>query len=524
MAQELLQRLAPHMIVGLEGPRLTDAERTLLSKYAFPGVILFERNVADSRQLMELTRGIRSIFHNSRGTLPLIAADHEGGCVSVLGRAIGAPPTQMAAARAGEARLVERLFTENARRMRACGVNMLLGPVADVNSDPLNPVIGTRSFGEEAGAVSSLVSAAVSVSRREGLLTCLKHFPGHGPSRVDSHLELPVLGATLDELKKRDIPPFASGIAAGAETVMIGHIAPLGRALPASLDPEIIDGLLRGELGFGGVVITDALEMEGVKVASLPEICARALGAGNDILLFSKPVAAAAAELEAVGESGGPAGFGGARDALEIAGSLEASAARIARLIDAAAAREREFELPGDAGIYGEIADKSIQILRRADAAAAPDQASGLRVVFYSEKGEFDRYPAMSFVARTLNGLRLADDARPRPIAPGRTRLCAVERRGALPESASHLEGWVFSSASRPDALGPAAPLEIAFLLNRRPLSEEAVGELCSGARTVVIAGWPYAARSVPADRTVLIAWGVYDAAADSLARILGTA
>jgi len=516
MAQEFLHMLAPHMIVGLEGPRLADAERTLLSKYPFPGVILFERNVVGSRQLMELAQGIRNIFHNSRGTVPLIAADHEGGTVSVLGRALGAPPTQMAAARAGDAHLVERLFAENARRMRACGVNLLLGPVADVNSDPLNPVIGTRSFGEETGLVSSLVSAAVTVSRREGVLTCLKHFPGHGPSRVDSHLEMPVLGATLDQLREKDIPPFASGIAAGAETVMIGHIAPLGRTLPASLDPEIIGGLLRGELGFGGVVITDALEMEGVKVAGLREICERALGAGNDILLFSKPVAAVTAELEAAGESGGPAGFGGARDGLETAGALELSAARIARLIDLAAAREREFEIPGDSGIYREIADKSIQIFGRADASQTPDRSGGMSVIFYAEKGEFERYPAMSFVARTLNGLGLADDARPRPIAQGRMGLCAVEPRGARPQSAAHLEGWAFSSAS-----GAAAPLEIAFLLNRRPLSAEAVGELCSGAEVVAIAGWPQAAQSVPAGRTVVVTWGVYDAAADAVCRSL---
>jgi hypothetical protein len=94
-----------------------------------------------------------------------------------------------------------------------------------------------------------------------------------------------------------------------------------------------------------------------------------------------------------------------------------------------------------------------------------------------------------------------------------------VEPCGALPEFAAHLEGWAFSSAS-----GPAAPLEIVFLLNRRPLSEEAVREICFGARTVVIAGWPYAAQSVPADHTVIVAWGVYDAAADSLARVLGSA
>ncbi len=360
MPRELLQTLAPHMIVGLEGPRLSDDEKSLLARNPFPGVILFERNVADSRQLMELAQGLRNVFRASRGTVPLVAADHEGGAISVLGRAIGAPPTQAAAARAGDDRLVERLFAENARRMRACGVNWLLGPVADVNSDPLNPVIGTRSFGETAGIVSPLVSAAVSVSRREGVLTCLKHFPGHGPTCLDSHLELPTLGATLDQLRERDIPPFASGIAAGAESIMMGHIAPLGRALPASLDPEIIGGVLRGELGFGGAVVTDALEMEGVKVAGLREICARALAAGNDLLLFSKPVGAVAADLE----TAGAAGESGAADDPFAGLFLEASAGRIARLVDVAAAREREFDLPGDAGIYREIAAKSVAVRR----------------------------------------------------------------------------------------------------------------------------------------------------------------
>jgi beta-glucosidase-like glycosyl hydrolase len=509
MAQEFLQRLAPHMIVGLEGPRLSDAERTLLASYPFPGIILFERNAADSRQLMELAQGVRNIYRASRGTVPLIAADHEGGFVSVLGRAIGAPPSQMAVARAADSRLAERLFAENARRMRACGVNMLLGPVADVNSDPLNPVIGTRSFGEDAGAVSPLVSTAVSVSRREGVITCLKHFPGHGPSPVDSHVALPVLAATLDQLREGHIPPFASGIAAGAETVMMGHVAPLGRELPASLDSEIIGTLLRGELAFGGVVLTDAIEMEGVKVASLAEICARALAAGNDLLLFSKPVSEVASEIEAAGESG-------ASSMLGAVGALEPSAARIARLIEAAAAREREFELPGDARVYREIADRSIRVLPGTGGALAFDPSRGVRAVFYSEKVEFARYPAMSFVARALKGLGIAGDARPRPLAAGRSGICTVEEAGRVPHSAARLEGWVFSPSCE-----AARPLDIVFLLNRRPLSAEAVGDLCAGTEVVVVAGWPYAESSVPTGPAVITTYGVYDAAADSIGGVL---
>jgi beta-N-acetylhexosaminidase len=517
MSRGLLQTLAPHMIVGLEGPRLSDEEKGLLSRYPFPGVILFERNVADSRQLMDLAQGLRNVFRAARGAVPLVAADHEGGAISVLGRAIGAPPTQAAAARAGDERLVERLFAENARRMRACGVNWLLGPVADVNSDPLNPVIGTRSFGEDTAAVSPLVSAAVAVSRREGVLTCLKHFPGHGPTCVDSHLELATLGATLEQLRERDMPPFASGIAAGAEAVMMGHIAPLGRPLPASLDPEIIGGVLRGELGFGGAVVTDALEMEGVKVAGLREICARALAAGNDMLLFSKPVGAVAAELEAAGA----AGESSAADDPFAGLSLEASAARISRLVESAAAREREFDLPGDAGIYREIAQKSVAVRRgggTAPAGDAPaiDPARGASAVFWAEKGEFDRYPAQSFIARTLRALGIVEDARLRPLAEERTGRYTAETR-VPPPSAAHLQGWAFSPVPQ-----PPAPLEIVFLLNRRPLAEEAVKDLCAGAGTIVIAGWPRAKLYVPEGRTVATTFGVYDAAADFVCREIG--
>ncbi len=519
MARDYLQMLAPHMIVGLEGPRLAGAERTLLSKYPFPGVILFERNVADARQLMELVQEIRSIFRNSRGTAPLIAADHEGGVVSVLGRAIGVPPTQMAAARTGQPGFVERLFAENARRMRACGVNLFLGPVADVNSDPLNPVIGTRSFGEETGLVSSLVSIAVSASRREGALTCLKHFPGHGPSRVDSHLELPVLGATLDQLRERDIPPFASGIAAGAESVMIGHIAPLGRALPASLDPEIVGGLLRGELGFDGVVMTDALEMKGVKGGgSVFDICGRALAAGNDILLFSKPVALVADEIASFGEAAETDEFrnGG------LANAEERSITRIERLICLAGEKEREFELPSDPGVYREIAEKSILVAPGLDkgsgALLSRERGRDFRAIFCCEKGEIERFPTRNFILRILQGLKVAEgaggDAASSAIAIGRYSL---ERYEEFREPPPRLEAWLYSSSGKsggsPDAV---------FLLNRRPLPEEVVGEICSGAGIVVVAGWPYAARFLAGSRTVITTFGIYDAAADAVCRSIG--
>jgi beta-glucosidase-like glycosyl hydrolase len=515
MAHDSLRMLAPHMIVGLGGTRLSDEERSLLTRYPFSGIILFERNVSDARSLMELAQDVRNIFHETRGVTPLIAADHEGGMVSVLGRAIGVPPTQMAVFRAGDPRLCRRLFAENARRMRACGVNMLFGPVADVNSERLNPVIGTRSFGEDVHGVSSLVSEAVSAARGEGLLTCIKHFPGHGPSSIDSHLALPVLGATLEELREKDILPFRSGIDAGTEAVMAGHIAPLGRTLPASLDPGIIGDLLRGELGFKGIVITDALEMEGVKVGGLAEVCTRSLAAGNDILLFSRPAPDIVRELEALGAFWDPGACGKAGPAV----LPEASRDRIERLLGIAAMKEREFELPADAVVYGEIAERSIRVTRGPEAAWAFDPSRGFKLAFYSERGAFDRFPMRSFIARLLRGLVAGEDGRPRFAVQDAASLNALEPCDAMLPSASDLECRLFSFSREPDAA-----VDIAFLLVRRPLSGETVRELCSGVPAVVVAGWPYAARDIPPDKTVFVTFGVYDAAAEALPRILANA
>jgi beta-glucosidase-like glycosyl hydrolase len=543
MAEGHAQKLAPHMMVGLGGPRLTDDERAILSSCRFPGVILFDRNVQDARQLMELARETKRLFLESHGYIPLIAADQEGGIISVLGRAIGVPPTQMAAARTGDIRCCERLFAENARRLRACGVNMLLGPVADINSEYRNPVIGTRSFGEDAEVVSSFVSAAVSAARTGGVLTCIKHFPGHGPSRIDSHLALPLLGATVAQLKQKDILPFASGFEAGAETVMVGHIAPLDRALPASLDPEIIGGLLRMELGFKGIVITDALEMEGVKTSgpcaadaaagapgetqraleriepatrAIGEICKRALEAGNDMLLFSKPVAEVMGGLRSL-ENSAPADTfwnDGASD------FLKSSKARIEGLLQIASQKDREFELPSDPGVYGEIAEKSIRVTAGSEASLPLGPEKGFRAVFYAERGGFDGFPAKNFVTRVLQGFEASGEEGADAGASVRFGRYALRPYGAIPNAAASLEALAFSMGTPGATMSaPGATGNCVFLMNRRPLSEEVIREICSGARVVVVAGWPYAADFIPSGPHVLVTYGVYDAAADAVRR-----
>lgn len=533
MAQSLFKTLSPLAVVGLEGSRLAPRERALLAEAPPAGIILFSRNVESAGQLQDLVGELEEVFAGAAGRPPIIAADHEGGIVSVLARAIGAPPSQMAAGRAGPA-LVGRLFEENARRMRACGVNMMLGPVADVNSEPLNPIVGTRSFGERAETVSACVAEAVAAARGAGLLTCLKHFPGHGPTRADSHLSLPVLGATLDELRKNDLVPFARGIEAGADSVMVAHVVAAGRRLPASLDREIVTGVLREELRFNGVIMTDALEMAGVRemkgrpesgasvprrgsrpkpARSLAEVCTLALAAGNDILLFSKPIAEVAEELESGGAPAGDESFWRG----EFAHCLAASCVRIDRL----AALIKESRGRGAAqefndNVYREVARSSIQMTGGSGSIEPPSIRPALEVVFYSEKDLFERPPVRDFIEQVVTGLsrggwtvsRAAERGSAERVSktPGR----ASSKRNEAPHTPNRLESIAYSFGT-----GARNASRVIFLMNRRPLEGAAVKRLSAGADVVVVAEWPYAAGLLEPGQRAIVTYGVYGAAAE---------
>ena len=157
----ILDNLSPHLIVGLKGPELSDDEREILRDTPPAGIILFERNVSGYEELRALVSEASGIIEKASGITPLIAADHEGGRISVLHRALGIPPTHMAIGKTKDLELCRDVFTETAMMMKACGVNWYLGPVADINSEYLNPVIGTRSFGEDEELVTSFVLEAL---------------------------------------------------------------------------------------------------------------------------------------------------------------------------------------------------------------------------------------------------------------------------------------------------------------------------------------------------------------------------
>ncbi|MDN3205896.1 glycoside hydrolase family 3 protein [Algoriphagus sediminis] len=202
----------------------------------------------------------------------------------------------LGALKENEEELVEEVGYRMGMEMEECGIHLNLAPCADVNTNPNNPVIGYRSFGDDVKRVSKLSFAMYTGLTKAGIGACLKHFPGHGDTATDSHLGLPILDKSMEELEAEELVPFQYGIDRGVEMIMVGHLAvpalTNGKNIPASISHEIITGLLKGKMGFDGIVISDALNMKAVaNMFDVPgELELKAFQAGNDILCFSDHV------------------------------------------------------------------------------------------------------------------------------------------------------------------------------------------------------------------------------------------
>lgn len=252
------------------------------------GIGLFATNAtAGPAALRALTDAIRSASAEA-GWVPVIAVDEEGGDVSRLEARTGCSVLGPAAlGAAGDPALTEATGARIGSALAAAGINLDLAPDADVNSNPANPVIGTRSFSACAQTAAEHVTAWVRGLQAEGVAACLKHFPGHGDTGTDSHVALPVLDVPLERLRERELVPFAAGIEAGAAAVMTSHIVvrALDPALPGTLSAPVL-GLVR-EMGFEGLVVSDALDMAGASAGrGIPATAVDSLRAGADLLLL----------------------------------------------------------------------------------------------------------------------------------------------------------------------------------------------------------------------------------------------
>lgn len=298
MSAELDRLAAGCLLAGFEGTAVPEWLRRWLEA-GLGGVVLFAWNVEGREQVAELTSALR----DERPDL-VVAIDEEGGDVTRLEAASGSSyPGSWALGVVNDVELTESVARAIGADLARAGINLNLAPVADVNVNPFNPIVGVRSFGADPDLVARHVAAFVTGLQRSGVAACAKHFPGHGDTFEDSHLTLPQVERD-DETMAAILRPFGAAIDADVRAIMTAHIRISGLdELPATLSPRAI-GLLRADLDFGGVVVTDALEMRAVSETAGPgEGAVRALGAGADALCLGaelRPESVHAAIVEAV--------------------------------------------------------------------------------------------------------------------------------------------------------------------------------------------------------------------------------
>jgi beta-N-acetylhexosaminidase len=321
------------LMIGLPGPALADQDVKLFRETRAGGLILYRRNFEGPDRLRALVTDLEAAL----GRRLLVGTDHEGGRVIMLGRGVTVFPDSLAAGMAGEEALVHRQGVVEARELGRLGVDLNLAPVLDVLTERYSPNIGIRSYGKDPRLVARYGAARIRGMQAGGVAACAKHFPGKGHSPLDAHLKLPTIESTWEEMRASHLVPFVEAVAAGVACVMTSHpvyprLDPAGG--PATFSRRIVDECLRGELGFGGVIVSDDLEMGAIaETCPIGEAAVRAARAGHDLLLVCHSEAAQRAAATALADAY-RSGELATRD-------LEASAERVRRL---AARRGARFE------------------------------------------------------------------------------------------------------------------------------------------------------------------------------------
>ncbi len=280
--------IGQRMAIGLSGTTLTEDFIRLVKEYKIGNVILFKANLVDRKQASQLCSDIRRLILEETGLPPFITIDQEGGVVTRLPEDMINVPGAMALGATGREEDVYDASLLTVGELREIGVNFNLAPVLDINSNPQNPVIGVRSYGTGSKKVSACALPGIRAYKGTGVYCCGKHFPGHGDTAVDSHLALPMVDRSLEELKKTELAPFKAAIDQGIPAIMTTHILfpqieP--QRLPATMSRKIITDLLKKDMGFKGLVLSDGMEMNAIKEEyGTPAGCVKALEAGVDIV------------------------------------------------------------------------------------------------------------------------------------------------------------------------------------------------------------------------------------------------
>lgn len=281
------EKLGQLVLVGVEGTSPDDTARQFVEDYHVGGFIFYKNNIKNTEQALAFFNQLKKM--NGENKVPLfLSVDEEGGRVTRMPEEFKALPAAEMIGASGSKELAAGLGSVIGKELSGFGLNMDFAPVLDVNSNPDNPVIGSRSFGNSAEVVSQMGVTMLQAIEQEGVIPVVKHFPGHGDTSVDSHLGLPVVEHDLERLRQLELVPFARAIEEGADAVMIAHLLmpKLDAEHPASFSRAVITDLLREELNFQGVVITDDMTMGAVvKHYDIGEAAVKFIQAGGNIVL-----------------------------------------------------------------------------------------------------------------------------------------------------------------------------------------------------------------------------------------------
>ena len=282
----LRRQMGRLLVAGFEGMEIPVELRALAREFGLGGVILFARNIGEPEQVAELTHGAARLDPE----LPSwVSVDQEGGRVARLKSPFTEWPPMATLGRSGDPALAARFARALAAELKAVGITLDYAPVLDIHTNPKNPVIGDRALGGTAEEVARLGAVVIRELQAEGIAACGKHFPGHGDTAADSHETLPMVEHPPDRLRAVELVPFKAAIAAGVATLMTAHVLvpSLDDEHPATLSPDIVTGLLRKELGFSGVILSDDLEMKAITSrCDVPSAAVSAIAAGCDGLLI----------------------------------------------------------------------------------------------------------------------------------------------------------------------------------------------------------------------------------------------
>jgi beta-N-acetylhexosaminidase len=340
----LRRQIGQLLIAGFRGEQIPVEIRSLAREFSLGGVILFARNIVEPRQVAELCHEAAQL---TVGVPAWVSVDQEGGRVARLKAPFTEWPPMATLGRSGEVRLAERFARALAAELRAVGITLDFAPVLDVHTNPKNPVIGDRALAERAGDVARLGSAIIRTLQAEGVAACGKHFPGHGDTTTDSHLELPLVEHPPERLREVEFAPFRAAIDAGVATIMTAHVLvpSLDEKRPATLSRRIVTGLLREELKYEGVILSDDLEMKALaNDYKVHDSALLAIEAGCDgVLICSGDVDVQAEALET------------------LVRAVESSRLRFSRVEDALARQQRAKERFLAAGVARPLGAKALQ-------------------------------------------------------------------------------------------------------------------------------------------------------------------